>query len=250
MKFSIITASYNSLPTLPEAMRSLFEQQHADFEWIVVDGLSNDGTQDWLMGQTDERLRYISEKDNGIYEALNKGLEMSTGDVVGFLHADDLFAHPHVLSRIATCFERDKCDGVYGDLQYVRADDTGMILRDWRGRDFTMWQLEHGWMPAHPTLFIRRCLYKENGGFDLSFQIAADYDFMLRLMKKPGYKWTYLPMLITLMRWGGVSNQWGNWISKKCEDWRVIRKNKLRFPVLVLMYKNISKLKQLRYISR
>lgn len=250
MKFSIITASYNSLGTLPAAMESLFKQTHQEFEWIVVDGNSSDGTPAWLASQNDVRIRFISEPDSGIYEALNKGLAMSTGDVVGFLHADDLLANEDVLSQVSATFQRDNCDGVYGDLQYVRADDTQLILRDWRGRKFTMWQLEHGWMPAHPTLFIKRCLYVEHGGFDLSFRIAADYDFMLRLMKKSQYKWTYQPILVTLMRWGGASNQWGNWLSKKCEDWRAIRKNNLRFPVLVLMYKNLSKIKQLRYISR
>jgi len=250
MKFSIITASYNSLDTLVGAMESLFKQSYQDFEWVVVDGNSTDGTQAWLATQTDARIRYISEPDSGIYEALNKGLALSTGEVVGFLHADDLYAHSDVLLHVAATFQRDLCDGVFGDLQYVRSDDTTRILRDWRGKKFTLWRLEHGWMPAHPTLFIKRCLYVEHGGFDLSFRIAADYDFMLRLMKKAQYKWSYQPGLITLLRWGGVSNQWGNWISKKCEDWRAIRKNNLRFPVLVLMYKNISKLKQLRYISR
>jgi glycosyltransferase len=240
---TIITATYNALPTLREAYASLLSQTHTNWEWIVVDGASTDGTVEWLSGLADSRVNWKSEKDKGIYDALNKGIARATGEVIGFLHADDLLASPEVLSEIAARFQDFEIDGIYGDLQYVSAEN-GRVIRHWKSSAFTYKKLQHGWMPPHPTCYFKKSVYEEIGTFDTSFRIAADYDFLLRSFASGKFQFAYMPLLITRMRIGGASSKWQNLVKKSREDMRALRKNGMGFPLFVLLRKVVGKIGQ------
>jgi glycosyltransferase involved in cell wall biosynthesis len=240
---TIITATYNALPTLREAYASLSSQTHTDWEWIVVDGASTDGTVEWLSALADSRVNWKSEKDQGIYDALNKGIARATGEVIGFLHADDLLAGPEVLTQIAARFQDVQIDGIYGDLQYVSVEN-GRVIRNWKSSAFTVKKLQYGWMPPHPTCYFKKSVYEEIGTFDTSFRIAADYDFLLRSFASGKFQFAYLPLLITRMRIGGASSKWQNLVKKSREDMRALRKNGMGFPLFVLLRKVGSKFGQ------
>jgi len=158
MKISVITAVYNAKDTVTDAIESKLGQDYHNIELVVIDGASTDGTQELLESYRDRIGVFICEADQGIYYALNKGIEHATGDVVGFLHADDLFADEHVLSRIAETFA--DADAVYGDLVYVSKAEPDRVIRYWRSGDYSEHKLKHGWMPPHPTFYVRRSIYE------------------------------------------------------------------------------------------
>jgi glycosyltransferase len=242
MKISIITAVRNNRNTITDAIASVMGQNYEDIEYIVVDGGSNDGTVDIIKSHSKRIDKFISEKDRGIYDALNKGIELAAGDVIGFLHSDDIFANENSVSRIVKAFV-DGIDGVYSDLVYIQKNDTSKVLRYWRSRSFSSELLYRGWMPAHPTLYLRREVYKSFGTFDLSFRIAADYDFILRIFKG-GITAEYIPEVLYKMRLGGTSNKsLKNIIHKSLEDMRALRKNEIG-GLRTLLLKNVSKIPQ------
>ncbi len=244
MKTTIITATYNSAASIADAARSVLSQTYKDIDYLIVDGASTDGTLGVVKGLEDPRIRIISEKDQGIYDALNKGLASAKGDIIGLVHSDDLLAAPGILAEIVAQVEAG-ADGVYGDLLYVGRENTEKVIRYWKSRPFSKKLLSQGWMPPHPTLFLKREVYEKHGVFNQDYSIAADYDLMLRIFSDPELKLNYLPKVITNMRVGGVSNRgFGNILHKSKEDFRVIRKNKIRFPVKVLALKNLSKIQQ------
>lgn len=219
-------------------------QSFTDVEHIAIDGASTDGTHELLKAQSSQIARLISEPDDGIYDALNKGINMAKGDIVGFLHADDVFADDHVLQRIAQCFEDPDVEACYGDLVYVSGQNPDRIIRDWRAGEFSHERLKRGWMPPHPTLYVRRSLYERAGGFDTSYQIAADYDCMLRLLSKIEGRVVYIPEVLVRMRLGGTSNRsLRNMILKSREDYRALRANRIG-GFGTLAWKNLSKLGQ------
>lgn len=244
MKISIITVVWNNATTIKDAIGSALSQKYENIEYIVVDGGSTDGTVDIVKSYGDKINKFVSEKDKGIYDGLNKGISLAIGDVVAFLHSDDLYENNTVVEEIAKMFQADSSlDGVYGDLIYTYKDDTSKVLRYWKSRDFESGLLAHGWMPAHPTLFLKRDVYERFGRFDLSFKIAADYDFMLRVLKS-GIKVKYLPSVLYKMRVGGESNKsLKNIVRKSREDLRALRKNNVG-GVGSLFIKNFSKLGQ------
>ena len=244
MKFSIITAVYNNRNEISNAIDSVLLQTYKDIEYIVVDGGSTDGTQEVIATYGDRIAKFISEPDKGIYDALNKGLSLATGNVAGILHSDDLFASTSTIEKIARIFEQSGCDAVYGDLLYVSKMDTSKIIRNWKSKPFNVINFRHGWMPAHPTLFMKRKVYDEFGFFDLHYRIAADYDLMLRTLGTGKLACKYLPEVITRMRVGGASNKSlkNIWL-KSYEDWQALRKNKMG-GLYTLFMKNVSKLKQ------
>lgn len=242
MKVSIITATYNSLNNLPFVLKSVRQQHYVDIEWIVVDGKSNDGTDVYLKDK--DINKYICEPDNGIYDALNKGLNIATGEVIGFLHSDDFLDNSKTLSNIMAVFKNENVDGVYGDLKYVDSENPSKVIRYWKSKPYHPNNLNRGWMPAHPTLFLKKEVYDKHGLFDLSYKIAADYDFMLRVLKDSTLKFYYLPEVITHMRLGGASNKnLSSIIQKSKEDYRVIKKHHLN-GLLTLFSKNVLKLNQ------
>jgi glycosyltransferase len=186
----------------------------------------------------------VSEPDRGIYDALNKGVLRSSGEVVGFLHSDDLFADKLVLTRLAEVFSDPDVAAVYGDLLYVRNDNPEQVVRYWRAGDFSRSRLGWGWMPPHPTLYVRRSVYEQIGLLDVTFGIAADYDFILRLLSRKGIKVRYIPEVLVKMRVGGASNRsLRNIARKSSEDLRALRRNGVG-GVGALIWKNLSKLQQ------
>jgi len=246
MKVSLITASYNSAPDLVSCMESVVNQDYSNIEYIIVDGASSDETLSIIADYQNkfDFIKVISEGDGGIYDALNKGVELTTGDIIGFVHSDDVLADTTIISRIVAQFNNEAVDGVYGDLNYVDKDDINKIIRKWISQSFKKNLLKKGWMPAHPTLFLKKEVYEAHGNFDLGYKIAADYDFMLRILKDESLKFSYLPEVISKMRMGGASNRsLKNIIQKTKEDYRAVTSNKIG-GVLSILRKNTSKIKQ------
>ncbi|TLS78395.1 glycosyltransferase [Mariprofundus erugo] len=244
MKISVITAVYNAKETIADAIESTLAQDYPNVELVVVDGASADGTTALLEAFRDRIDIFISEPDKGIYDALNKGIRHATGDVIGFLHADDLFVSTDVLSRVAEVFADDSVDAVYGDLVYVSKAEPDRVIRYWQSGAYSVAKLKHGWMPPHPTFYMRRQLYEKHGAFDTSFRIAADYDCMLRFLGNVEIHPVYIADVMVKMRLGGESNRsLRNIIRKSKEDYRALKKNGVG-GVWALVWKNLSKLPQ------
>ena len=250
MKISIITITYNSAKTLPRALESVRSQTYGDIEHIIVDGASTDGTveiiKNYSKGPSDKvpstkEVRWVSEPDGGIYDALNKGIRMATGDVIGFLHSDDVLYSPDSIGQIAAAFESTKADVVYGDLQYCNGDK---VTRRWRSNAFKPSSLKFGWMPPHPTLYVRREVYEQVGEYDSWFRISADYDMILRIFTA-GYKTHYIPQVLVSMETGGASNRDAKArLSKTQEDYFVLKKNHVGAGLLTVACKQLRKIKQ------
>lgn len=244
MKISVITVCFNSESTIADTMRSVAEQTHLDIEHIVIDGASTDATLTIVRELGSQSVQIISERDDGIYHAMNKGVDLATGDFVGFLNADDTFASPMTVALIARAASEAGADAVYGDLSYVHKARPTAVLRYWSSGPFKETQLAHGWMPPHPTFYVRRALLDQLGRFDLNFRISADYDFMLRCLTRPGIVVVYLPTILVFMRTGGASNNsLSALIRKSSEDLAALRKNGVG-GVRSLTLKNARKLSQ------
>jgi glycosyltransferase involved in cell wall biosynthesis len=242
---SIITACFNSEKHIINAIDSILSQTYDNIEYIIVDGGSTDKTIELIKSKEHlfkGKLKWISEADNGIYDALNKGVNLSTGDVIGFLHSDDFFSSVNIISEINECFKITNCDGLYGDLQYV--DNNLKVIRYWKSEKFKSKLLYKGWMPAHPTLFLKNDIYKSIGEFNIKYEISADYDYILRVFRQNNYVFHYLPKVISIMRLGGASNIRGNLIKKMKEDIQIIKHNKLRPYFIVFLLKNVLKIGQ------
>lgn len=244
LKFSIITACFNSSRTIAEAISSLKSQTWSDVEHIVIDGASSDDTANIARLTLGAKDVLVSEPDNGIYDALNKGIRHSSGDVIGFLHSDDFLANEAVLQQVAEIFLQSNVDAVYGDLLYVNAVNPSRIVRHWRAGEFSRLKLHRGWMPPHPTFFMRRDLYKILGAFNTDYVIASDYESLLRYLSYPSLKVKYIPEVLVKMRIGGASNgSLKQIIRKSREDFSVMKKYGLN-PYIALPYKNFSKIPQ------
>lgn len=244
MKISIVTAVYNREATIAQAIRSVKSQTHADVEHLIIDGASTDGTLAAIEAEAHGRIRFVSEPDGGIYDALNKGLALASGDVVGLMHSDDFFAHDDVLAKVAAAFDSADVLAVYGDLDYVLAGDETRVIRHWRSGAYSLTKLRRGWMPPHPSLFLRREVFKRQGLYDTNFRIAADYDAILRYFSREDLHPVYLPEVLVKMRLGGASNRsLGQILLKSREDYRALRKNGVG-GLSALAWKNLSKLGQ------
>ncbi len=248
MKISIITITYNSAATLQRALESVQGQTYPDIEHIIVDGASTDSTVDIIKAYAANRssahpltVKWLSEKDRGIYDALNKGIRMATGDAIGFLHSDDVFFAADSVAHIAAAFEATQADIVYGDLQYCNGN---RVVRRWKSNDFNPCSLKYGWMPPHPTVYVRREVYEQVGPYDDWFRISADYDMMLRLFGA-GYKSHYIPEVIVSMETGGASNKNTKArLSKTQEDYIVLKKNHVGAGYLTVACKQLRKIRQ------
>ncbi len=181
MKISIITAVYNRVETICRSLESVKAQDYSDIQHIVIDGLSNDGTIDQVKKCMPEGTVFVSEADRGVYDALNKGLNLADGEIVGFLHSDDVFAGSDVLTKVARQFEDSSVEAVYGDAVFFNSKVPEKIIRRYSSARFRASLLGWGWMPAHTTLFLRRGVYQKFGNFDISYRIAADYEFICRI---------------------------------------------------------------------
>ncbi len=207
MKISVITVCFNAEDTIGHTLRSVRNQTHDPIEHIIIDGCSTDGTLKVVESEGNHVAMIVSARDKGIYDAMNKGIALATGDVIGFINADDFYPSPDVLAVVAAAFEFSGADCCYGDLCYVRQDDVSMIARYWRSAPFASGMFGRGWCPPHPTFFARREVYARLGGFDLSFKIAADFELMARYLETAHITSHYIPKVLVKMRLGGTTNR-------------------------------------------
>jgi glycosyltransferase involved in cell wall biosynthesis len=206
VKVSIITVVYNGASTIADCIESVINQTYQDIEYIVIDGASNDGTVEIVKKYGSKIAVFRSERDKGIYDAMNKGIALATGDVIGILNADDFYKDIHVIDKIVKKIVQTNADGLYADLIYVEAAKTNVIKRYWKSGLLKKNSFLWGWMPPHPTFFLKKASYLQFGTYRLDLGSAADYELMLRMIHKHGVKMTYLPEITTVMRTGGVSN--------------------------------------------
>ncbi|WP_019867375.1 glycosyltransferase family 2 protein [Methylovulum miyakonense] len=244
MKISIITSVFNNQETIADAIASVLSQTYPDIEYIIIDGGSTDGTVGVVKPYQDRLATFISEPDKGIYDGLNKGIKLATGDIIGFLHSDDLYEDNQAIEKVAQAFMDYGVDSVYGDLTYIDKNDPTRIIRYWQSGGFSLNKLRHGWMPPHPTFFVKRDVYERYGLFDTRFKIAADYDLILRFLGKQQISTHYIPSILIKMRVGGASNKnWKNILRKSTEDLQAMKNNGIG-GVFSLVIKNLSKLQQ------
>lgn len=244
MKVSIITPVYNNVSTIADSIISIKKQTHKNLEHIIIDGQSSDGSLGVINSMGHYRMMVFSETDTGVYDAMNKGLNLASGDIIGFVHGDDFIAHEQVIERIVTAFEDPEIEAVYGNLDYVAKNDKSKILRYWNGSSFSMKNLRNGWMPAHPTLYIRSHVYERLGGFNTKFRISADYDFILRYFLETSSKTVFIPEVLYKMRTGGISNRClKNILLKMYEDRCALTNNGVAV-IPALLTKNLSKVMQ------
>ena len=246
---SIITAVYNNKDYIKSSLNSSIKQTGLSIDLIVIDGQSSDGSLGIIKGYKKFITSLISEPDEGVYYALNKGVKNVRSPITGFLHSDDLFMNNITLKKILKVFNTQDVDAVYGDLVYVDRFNPKKILRYWKSGEFKFKKLKYGWMPPHPTLFIRSDTFKKIGLFNTKYKISADYDFMLRLLTQKNIKVAYIPEVLVKMRVGGVSNRsLKNIIQKSREDYQIIKANKIG-GLGTLFLKNITKIPQFLHIQ-
>ena len=238
MKFSIITASFNAASTIEATLRSVASQTHPDIEHLVIDGGSNDGTQAIVNSHGQRVSTFLSEPDCGIYDAMNKGLIRASGDFIGFLNADDVYAHTDVLHRVARTMEQQNLDVLYGDVAFYRSDEPGKIIRRYSSAWFRPDRIAWGWMPAHPSLFVKRDLFLKTGLFRTDFRIAGDFEFVARLFQQQNPRYFYLPEVLVNMSLGGVSTGgWRSTVLLNKEVFRACRDNGIRTNMLKILSK-------------
>lgn len=250
MKVSIITVTYNSAATLSRTIRSVCRQTYPNIEYIIVDGESADTTMNVVHNYAEKysNISYISEPDRGIYDAINKGIRMSTGEIVALVNSDDVLAESTTIERIVKRMQETNADILYGDLQYCKYELTEhnppRVTRYWKSNSFRKRDLRLGWMPAHPTLYCRREVFDKVGYYTTDLRISADYDFCLRAFSDDNLKKVYLPEVIIKMEVGGISNRNIRSMARKTkEDYIALRRNGYR-PLIVLFMKNVRKFRQ------
>lgn len=244
MKISIITATYNSAATVRDTLACVHDQSYGDIEHIIVDGRSTDKTLE-VVAQFPHVAKIISEKDKGIYDAMNKGIGMATGDVIGILNSDDMYTDTEVLTHVAAAFEDPAVMTLYADLQYVHADNPQRVLRTWHSGPYRKRNFYFGWMPPHPTFFVRKEVYQQAGLFNLNLRSAADYELMLRVLLKHEFSTHYISRVIVKMRAGGMSNaSLGNRLRANKEDRLAWKLNDLEPYFFTVYIKPLRKIHQ------
>ena len=251
MKVSIITVAFNSAATIAHCMQSVLDQSYSNIEYIVVDGLSKDNTLN-IVREFEPlfagKMRWISENDNGIYDAMNKGLHMATGDVVGILNSDDFFTDNDVIEKVAQAFTDDKIDAVYGDVHFVRETNLSRCVRYYSSAGFRPWWLRFGIMPAHPSFYARKELFQKAGLYKTDYKIGGDFEMMVRLFKRFDIKTKYLPMVFVTMRMGGASTKnVGSRLTLLREDTRACRENGVYTHPLLICLKYFYKVLEFRF---
>jgi glycosyltransferase len=250
MKVSVITAVYHNQAFIKDAIESVLSQKQVELEYIIVDGGSDDGTVEVVKQYGKQIQHFISEPDEGVYYALNKGINLATGDIIALLHSDDFYTHPYVLSQVVEAFEKSQCEAVYSNLYYVRGLNTNKIVRLWDSGQYQANDFFMGWMPPHPAFFVKRELYEKFGAFDTSLKSAADYELMLRFIHKQNILLTYIPKFFVKMRTGGTSNRTLlNRLRANLEDRKAWYINGLKPKWYTLLLKPAIKLRQYRFFA-
>lgn len=245
MKVSIITPSFNSAHTILDTINSVAQQTYPHIEYIVIDGGSNDGTKEILQSNTALIDYWVSEADDGIYHAMNKGIQVATGDIIAILNSDDFYVHQEVIQSVVKHFRRTLVDSVYGDIQYVAPHNCAQVIRHWVSGHYKRHNFLYGWMPPHPAFFVKRKIYDSLGLFDTRLATSADYELMLRFLYKNGVSSHYLPELLVRMRAGGVSNRsWLRRLNANWEDRRAWKINGLRPYFFTAIFKPTRKISQ------
>jgi len=207
MKVSIITVVWNNKDTIKDAIDSVLSQTYQDIEYIIVDGASSDGTVKIIESYGDKIAKFISEPDKGLYDAMNKGIKLATGDIVGILNSDDFYIDSEVIEKVVKEFESTQVDSVYADLVYVKPDNLDKVVRYYDSSHFNPDKFSYGWMPAHPTFFVKRWVYEKYGLFKTDYKIAADFEILARFLYTNHISYSYLNKVLIKMRVGGVSTQ-------------------------------------------
>ena len=254
MKISITTVVFNNKKHIEGCIESVLNQSYKDIEHVIVDGGSTDGTVERIQSLkvkcekskvNNRKFKFVSEKDSGIYDAINKGIKNSTGDIIGLLHSDDVFADETAIEKVMNKFVKEETDSVYGDLEYVSADEINKKIRYWRAGDCSINKLKHGWMPPHPAFFVKKDVFSKFGMYSTEYKVAADYEMVLRLLWSERITTAYLPIVITKMRWGGASNRnIPSIMLKSREDYKALRANSVPNPFIAVFLKNVRKLRQ------
>ena len=243
MKVSVITAVFNGAKTIQDCIKSVSGQIYPNIEHIIIDGGSTDGTLEVIKRYTEKRVNIVSEPDNGIYDALNKGIRQASGEVIGLLHSDDFYAHDRVIEKVADIFMKYNIDSCYGDLQYVDKNNPDKVIRYWKSSQYRHGKFKYGWMPPHSTFFVKKEIYNKYGYFNTNFKIAADYELMLRFLEKHKISTYYTPEVFIKMRIGGTSNRnIKNLIIKSNEDYRAWKVNNLNGGFYTILLKNLCKI--------
>jgi glycosyltransferase len=241
MKITVITVCYNSASTIVDTVRSIAAQTHADIEHLVIDGGSTDATLELIAEHAAGTARVVSEPDDGIYDAMNKGLRLATGELIGFLNSDDLFATPDALAAVARAAAAQGADAVYGNITYFNPARANPLVRYWHAGSYAHAKLRLGWMPPHPSLYVRRAVFDRVGMFDAKLRIAGDYEFMLRLFSQPALRVAYVPEVLVDMRVGGASQRSLHALLQKSrEDLLALRRHRVG-GVFALLCKNLRK---------
>lgn len=245
MKISVITVAYNSAATIADTVRSVADQTYLDVEHLVIDGRSSDDTIQVVEANRHPYLILSSEPDEGIYDAMNKGLIRATGDIVGFLNSDDFYADSSVLEKVAKAFQDESVEACYADLVYV-SQNNDKVVRFWKSKSFVKEDFAKGWCPPHPTFYVRKSALQRLGLFDQSFKLAADVEFMMRYLERGRIKSIYIPNVLVCMRLGGVTNQsWMNIFKQNKEVFLALKKNNVSFHVIsFLMHKIFNRVGQ------
>lgn len=245
MRVSIITVVFNGEDTIEDTILSVASQTYDDIEHIIIDGASTDQTMDIINRYAGKIAVVVSEPDQGIYDAMNKGITLATGEIIGFLNADDVYADKRVVETIADIFKTSDAEGCFGDLVYVRRNDLSKVVRHWQSGHYKKNAFSMGWMPAHPTFFAKSRVYKRYGGFDLSYKLAADFELLARLIGRHNIKTFYVPKVLVKMRLGGVTNKSiTNVLRQNIEIYRALKSNGLPVSCFFIIKKIYVRIKQ------
>lgn len=248
MKITIITVVWNNIKTIKDAIDSVLGQTYIDIEYIIVDGNSTDGTLEAIKIHGNKIHKLISEPDQGLYDAMNKGISLATGDVIGILNSDDFYKTSDVLECVAKEFSDSDIDCLFADLEYVNGTDTSKVIRYWKSKPYKQGMFQSGWHPAHPTFFVRKKFYDKHGLFNLNFNIAADYELMLRFLEKHKLRSKYINKTFVQMRTGGESNRnIKNIIKANIESYKAWKVNGLYINPLTFILKPLSKILQINF---
>ena len=245
MKVSIITPSFNSADTIENTIQSVLLQNYPDIEYIITDGGSTDGTVEVINKYKNKINKFVSEKDKGVYDGMNRGIKRATGDIIGILNSDDIYASNDVIERVVNEMAENNADCCWGDLVYVDAKNTDKVIRYWKSSEYKEGKFKKGWMPPHPTFFVKKWVYQKYGLFNLDFPISADYELMLRFLEKYKIRSCYIPQVLVKMRIGGQSNKSiKNIIKGNIECYRAWKINGLKANPLIFFFKPLSKVTQ------